>query len=475
VLELILINQFRRQKTKMNYTLEKKNSEAIFKFTLTHAEWETAVNNAYEKEKKKYSIPGFRKGKLPRKVIENYYGAGVFFDEAINICISEGYAKALTENKEIIPVDEPKVDVESLPSNEKEQLVFTVKVVTRPDIKLGEYKGLTIKGMSYTVSEKDIEREITALRERGSRKVAVTGRKVEKGDILNIDYSGSVEGKKFDGGTAEKQSLTIGSNSFIPGFEDGLIGAEIGQTLDIKVKFPDEYHSEELKGKDAVFTVTVNGIEIKELPELTDDFIKDVAPFETVEEFKKDLEAKLEENFRKRGETETETKLIDTIVAGCGVEIPSVMIDDETQGMLDEFAQRLQYMYGGMKIEDYLKAMQTTPEDFTKERRPEAEKMIKTRLVLQDIVKAEKIKVEQKDLEELIEKEAESAKQTTDEYLKKMPKERFMQLNSEILVKKLFDLLKKENTIEYKKSAAKETKEKAPTKTTKPKTTKKAE
>ncbi|MCL2234694.1 MAG: trigger factor [Firmicutes bacterium] len=440
----------------MNYTLEKKKGEAHFKFTLTHAEWENAVNNAYEKEKKKYSIPGFRKGKLPRKVIENYYGVGVFFDEAINICISESYAKALNENDQIIPVDEPKVDVETLPANEKEELKFSVKVVTRPELKLGQYKGLTIKGSSYTVSEKDMEKEITTLRERAARKVAVTDRKVQDGDILNIDYSGKVNGKIFDGGTAEKQTLAIGSNTFIPGFEDGLVGAEIGQTLDIKVKFPDEYHSEELKGKDAVFTVTVNGIEVKELPEFNDEFIKDVAPFETVEEFKKDLKAKLEENFRRRGETETETKLIDAIVNATTVDIPEVMIEDEAQGMLDEFAGRLKYMYGGMKLEDYLNAMQTSAEDFKKERRPEAEKAVKTRLVLQDIVKAEKLQAELKDMEELVADEAAKARQSAEDYLKRMPRDRFMQLNSEVLVKKLFGFLKKENTIEYKKSAVKE-------------------
>ena len=439
----------------MQYTLEKKKNEAHFKFTLTYEEWESAVNNAYEKEKKKYSVPGFRKGKLPRKMIENYYGVGVFFDEAINMCISENYAKALNEKKEIIPVDEPKIDVESLPSNESEKLIFTVKVVTRPDIKLGQYKGLTIKGFSYNVSDKDMEREIQGLRERGSRKVAVTGRKVQTGEILDIDYSGKVGGVKFDGGTAEKQSLIIGSNTFIPGFEEGLVGAEIGETRDINVKFPDKYHSEELKGKEAVFTVTINGIEMKELPELNDDFIKDVSPFETVEDFKKDLREKLEVNFKRRGEAETETRIIDTIVDLAEVEIPEVMIEDEQQSIFDDFANRLKYMYGGMKIEDYLKAMQTTEADFKKERRYEAVKAVKTRLVLQDIVKAEKFKIENKDLEELVEENAKKENKTADEYLKKVSQEEYMQLNSQALVKKLFDFFKSENTVEYKKAVAK--------------------
>ena len=260
----------------MNYKTEKQKGVVKFTFTVPNDEWEEEINSAYIKTRGKYNVPGFRKGKAPRKFIENMYGLTVFFDEAFNNCASKAYTKALGENQEVYPVDEPKVNIEKFGDD---ALTFTVEVTVKPEVTLGQYKGLTVKKAEYPVTDKDVEDDIERNRQAKSRLVEVADREARDGDTVIIDYSGSVDGVKFNGGTAEKQNLTLGSHSFIPGFEEQVAGMKIGEEKELKVKFPEDYHAEDLKGKDAVFAVKLHEIKFREVPELNDEFVKDTTKF----------------------------------------------------------------------------------------------------------------------------------------------------------------------------------------------------
>ncbi|MDR3318722.1 MAG: trigger factor, partial [Clostridiales bacterium] len=270
----------------MEYTVSRENNEVSLEITLDAGEWEAAVQHAYDHDKNKYALPGFRKGKVPRKILEKNYGAGVFYDEAFNIAFSQYYGEIL-EKEKIDPVDRPDVDVKSV--DKDTGAVFSAKVTVRPEVKLGAYKGLKIPKASAKVTPDEIEREVNHALERASRKIPVEERAVQNGDFADIDYSGSVDGVKFDGGTAEHQELEIGSGSFIPGFEEQLVGVEIGGEKDVKVTFPGDYHAAELAGKEAVFAVKVHGISIKQLPELNDEFAKDVSEFDTLADYRADI------------------------------------------------------------------------------------------------------------------------------------------------------------------------------------------
>ena len=437
----------------MKYEIERLKGEVKFSFTVDGDEWESEVQNAYNKNKFKYSVPGFRKGKIPRKVLETHYGAGIFFDDAFNAVASKGYTQALSENLDVIPVDEPKVDIDEFIAKEGDSLKFTMLVTVKPEVTLGDYKGLKVPKAEYPVTKKDVENELNSARERASRTVKVEDRPVANGDTVVLDYSGSVDGVKFDGGTAEKQNLVIGSNSFIPGFEDQMIGMKIGETKDLNVKFPDDYHAEELKGKNAVFTVTVHEISVKELPELNDEFAKDVSEFETLDEYKKSIETRLTEQNDNRADTENKNKMIETITDNAMVDIPDCMVEEELEYMLRDFEYRLSYMYGGMKIDDYFKYTGSSREDFKKDRKAEALKSVKTRLVLQEIIKTEKIEVTEADVDEQVKKIAENAKKSVEEYKKSLSEHNIEHIKSDLLVKKTLDTLVSFNTFE--KQAAK--------------------
>lgn len=446
----------------MKYEIERSKGEVKISFTADGEEWEKEVQNAYNKNKFKYSVPGFRKGKIPRKVLETHYGAGIFFDDAFNAVASKGYAQALGENQDIIPVDEPKVDIQEFIAKEGDRLKFSMVVTVKPEVTLGDYKGLKVPKAEYPVAKKDVDDEINAARERASRTVKVEDRAVQSGDTVVLDYSGSVDGKKFDGGTAEKQNLVIGSNSFIPGFEDQMIGMKIGETKDLNVKFPDDYHAEELKGKDAVFTVTVHEISVKELPELNDEFAKDVSSCETLDEYRKSIEKRLTEQNENRADAENKNKMVEMIAENAKVDIPECMVEEELDYMLRDFEYRLSYMYGGMKIDDYFKYTGSSREDFKKDRRDEALKAVKTRLVLQEIIKAEKIEVTDADVDEQLKKNAEIAQKPLEEYKKSVSEHNIEHVRNDLLVKKTLDTLVSLNTFE-KKAAAKKSEDKPAT------------
>ncbi|MCI8459139.1 MAG: trigger factor [Clostridia bacterium] len=431
----------------MDYKTEKQKGSVKFAFTVPADEWEAEINAAYIKTKGKYAIPGFRKGKVPRKMIENAYGPTVFFDDAFNACVSKAYTKALAENEDVFPVDEPKVDVEKLGEN---GLVFTVEVTVKPEVTLGQYKGLTVKKASYPVTDKEVDEDIERNRQSKSRLVDVTDRAAQDGDTVNIDYSGSIDGVAFAGGTAQKQSLTLGSHSFIPGFEEQVVGMKIGESKDLKVKFPDDYHAEELKGKDAVFAVTLHGIQYREVPELNDAFVKDTTQFETVADYRADVQKRLQENAARREDNENKNNMIDAIVANASVDIPACMVDSELDYMLQDFEYRLSYMYGGMKLDDYFKYTGSSREGFRKDRREEAEKAVKTRLTLEAVIKAEKIEPTDADWNARLEELCKHTGKSAQEYEKTLSDTQRSHLKSDITVEKTLDLLAKETVFDAK-------------------------
>lgn len=437
----------------MNYQVEKKEGSVKFTFTVSHDEWESEIEQTYLKTKGKYSVPGFRKGHATRKMIENFYGQSVFFDDAINNCVRKGYSKALDENEDIFPVDEPQVDIAKFDDKE---LVFTVEVVVKPEVQLGKYTGIKLDKVEYTVKQSDVKAELERARERLSRNEEVSDRALKNGDTANIDYSGSVDGVKFVGGTAEKQDLVIGSKTFIPGFEEQLIGMNVGDSKDITVKFPEEYHAKDLAGKDAVFAVKLNSITVKVLPELNDAFAQEASKFDTLAEYKEDIKKTLTENAKSRAEAENENNLIKAIVDDAKVEIPDAMIETQLDYIVQDFSYRLSYAYRGMKFEDYLKYSGTTMEEFRKDRREEALNTVKTRLTLEAVIKAANIEVSQEDLEAKIKELADQTKKSVEEV---KASGQLPYIRNEILMTRTMDFLKENNSFVAKEKKTKEQKE----------------
>ncbi len=437
----------------MNYQVEKKEGSVKFTFTVSHDEWESEIEQTYLKTKGKYSVPGFRKGHATRKMIENFYGQSVFFDDAINNCVRKGYSKALDENEDIFPVDEPQVDIAKFDDKE---LVFTVEVVVKPEVQLGKYTGIKLDKVEYTVKQSDVKAELERARERLSRNEEVSDRALKNGDTANIDYSGSVDGVKFVGGTAEKQDLVIGSKTFIPGFEEQLIGMNVGDSKDITVKFPEEYHAKDLAGKDAVFAVKLNSITVKVLPELNDAFAQEASKFDTLAEYKEDIKKTLTENAKSRAEAENENNLIKAIVDDAKVEIPDAMIETQLDYIVQDFSYRLSYAYRGMKFEDYLKYSGTTMEEFRKDRREEALNTVKTRLTLEAVIKAANIEVSQEDLEAKVKELADQTKKSVEEV---KASGQLPYIRNEILMTRTMDFLKENNSFVAKEKKTKEQKE----------------
>lgn len=437
----------------MNYQVEKKEGSVKFTFTVSHDEWESEIEQTYLKTKGKYSVPGFRKGHATRKMIENFYGQSVFFDDAINNCVRKGYSKALDENEDIFPVDEPQVDIAKFDDKE---LVFTVEVVVKPEVQLGKYTGIKLDKVEYTVKQSDVKAELERARERLSRNEEVSDRALKNGDTANIDYSGSVDGVKFVGGTAEKQDLVIGNKTFIPGFEEQLIGMNVGDSKDITVKFPEEYHAKDLAGKDAVFAVKLNSITVKVLPELNDAFAQEASKFDTLAEYKEDIKKTLTENAKSRAEAENENNLIKAIVDDAKVEIPDAMIETQLDYIVQDFSYRLSYAYRGMKFEDYLKYSGTTMEEFRKDHREEALNTVKTRLTLEAVIKAANIEVSQEDLEAKVKELADQTKKSVEEV---KASGQLPYIRNEILMTRTMDFLKENNSFVAKEKKTKEQKE----------------
>lgn len=372
----------------MKATFEKNKCEATFKVALTPEEWEKELENAYQRTKGKYKVHGFRPGKAPRKMIEMYYGAGVFFDAAVDLCLNRVYREQLEAHPELDVFGQPDVTLDK--AEEGEALAFTLTVTLYPDVKLGEYKGIKLPKIEYNVTDEDVEVRINADLRQASRQVSVD-RPAENGDTALIDYVGTVDGVEFEGGKAEKYELKLGSGTFIPGFEDGLIGAVKGEERDVKVKFPEEYHAENLKGKDAVFHVKVHDITTEEIPELTDEFVKDRGRYETVEEYKAATRENIAKSYAARQRNERIDAAMKAITDNAECEVPEKIIAAEVDRMWEEFAHQMSHY--GISPEDYLKYNNSTVEQFREERKEPAARNVKMRRVMQAIIEAEKIEV----------------------------------------------------------------------------------
>ena len=366
----------------MKYTFEKALKSTVkVNICLDATEWKEAVNSAYEKTKGRYSLPGFRKGKVPKHLIEGAYGKGVFYEEAINIAFPKYYGEVLDKEPSIEAIANPDVDIKKL---EDDCLELEVIVPVKPEVELGDYKGINFKKKVYTVKEKEVKEEMERLRDRNSRLVEVTDRAVKDGDTTVIDYSGSIDGVKFDGGTAEKQTLVIGSKTFIPGFEDQIVGMNIGEERDITVKFPEDYQAENLKGKDAIFHIKLHEIKVKELPELNDEFIKDAVGMESVDAYKKDIKARLKKQNADRADRELEDEIVKTISDNAKVEIPDALIENQIDRMVQEMEYRMSYQ--GLRLEDYLKFMNKSMEEYRAGCKESAASHVKSQLVLDKII-----------------------------------------------------------------------------------------
>ena len=360
-------------------------------------DFEKAVQAAYMKNKNRITIPGFRKGKAPRIMIEKMYGAGIFYEDAVNALIQEEYPKAAEESKLDI-VSQPEIDIVQIEKGKS--FIFTAEVAVKPEVTLGEYKGVEVEVSPVEVTEEEVAGELRKEQENNSRTIDVDDRAVEQGDMITLDFEGFVDGEAFEGGKGTDYPLTIGSNSFIPGFEDQLVGAQIGEEKEVNVTFPENYHANDLAGKPAVFKCTVKSIKVKELPELDDEFAKDVSEFDTLKELKESIKEKQQKQNDERAKYETQDAVMKAVCENVTVDIPSGMIETETENMIKDMEQRLAYQ--GLKLDQYLQMMGKTREEMQKEYEPQATDAIKSRLAIEAVIKAEKIEVADIDVDEKI-------------------------------------------------------------------------
>lgn len=394
----------------MSLQVEKlENNMAKLTIEVPANDLEKALQSAYMKQKNKIAMPGFRKGKVPRQMIEKMYGPEIFYDDAANALIPKAYSEAYDEcDLEI--VSRPEINIVQIEKGKS--FIFTADVATKPEVKLGEYKGLEVDKVSTRVTQKEVDAKIQEEAEKNAREVVVTDRPVADGDEVILDFEGFVDGEAFEGGKGENYPLTIGSGSFIPGFEEQLVGAEAEKEVEVKVTFPEDYHAEELKGKEAVFKCTVHEIKAKELPELDDEFASEVSEFDTLDELKTDIKAKIKEQKVNDGKRAQEDAAVDAIIESAKMDLPEAMVDTQARQMLDEFAQRMQQQ--GLTLDQYMQFTGMTADKMMDELRPQAEKRIKTRLVLEAIAKAENIEITDEKLDEEIAKMAEAYQMEAD-------------------------------------------------------------
>lgn len=397
---------------------------------------EKALQSAYMKQRNKISLPGFRKGKVPRKMIEKMYGAEVFYDEAANEIIPGAYAKAYDECGLDI-VSRPVVDIEQIESGKP--FIFTAEVALKPEVSLGEYKGLEVDKVPVEVTAEEVEKKLQEEAEKNARTVSVEDRAVADGDEVILDFEGFVDGEAFEGGKGENYSLVIGSGSFIPGFEDQLIGVEAEKEVEVNVTFPEDYHAENLKGKDAVFKCKVHEIKVKELPEIDDEFASEVSEFDTLEEYRADVEAKLKESKEADAKRQKEDQAVEQAVKNASFEIPEPMIDTNVKQMVDDFVQRIGAQ--GLTMEQYAQFTGMTPEKIEEEMRPQAVKRIETRIVLEEIAKAENIEVSDERLDEEIAKMAQTYHMEADKLKEFMGDAEKKQMKEDIAVQEAITFL----------------------------------
>ena len=391
---------------------ENKN-EVKLSFEIEAEKFEDAMKKVYAKTAKYFTIPGFRKGKAPMTIVERTYGSSIFYEDTFNELVPDIYDEAIKENK-IEAVSRPQIDISQMEKGK--DLKFTAIVQIKPEVKLGKYKGIELKKIEYTVSDKDVEHELGHMAEHNARLVTVEDRPVEKGDITIIDFAGSIDGVAFEGGTATNQELEIGSNKFIPGFEDQIIGMKVNEEKDINVTFPEDYFSKDLAGKEATFKVTLHEIKKKELPKIDDDFAKDVSEFDTLADLKADIKSKMEKENEERAKYESEEAAIEAVCKDVEVDIPSGMIETEIDNMVKDIENKLSYQ--GLTLDQYLKLTNKTMENLRKEFDEQANKAVKSRLVLEAIIKAEDIKPDDKEVEEKVKEMAKNYGRPEDELLK---------------------------------------------------------
>ncbi len=377
----------------VKYEEVEKNLQKLT-FEVSAEDFEKAIDRAYNKNKNKFNIPGFRKGKAPKAIIIKNYTKAVFYDDALNDVLPGAYDAALKESG-LDVVARPEFDVEEI--KDGEPVVFTALVTTRPEVKLGEYKGIEVDKIDYTVTDEDVDKDIEAVRSKNARMISVDDRAVENGDIAVIDFEGFVDDVAFEGGKGENYELEIGSNTFIPGFEEQIIGANIDDLIDVNVTFPEEYHAEELKGKPAVFKVKVNEIKVRELPELDDDFASEVSEFETLADYKADVRAKLEAAAKDKAETEIKNAVIEKAIENAEFDVPDAMVEGQVDNMINDMAQRLSYQ--GMSLEMYMQYTSQTMEQMREVYRDQAKKDVSASLVIDAIRKAEGIEVSPEEVE----------------------------------------------------------------------------
>ena len=423
---------------KVNFDKREKN-KVYFNVDVDWKDFEPKIDEAYKKIRSKFNIPGFRKGKVPKMIIEQNYGVQVFYDEAINIMLQEIYPKAL-EELDLKVVDQPDVDVKDFKENENINFTFEVEVV--PEFELPNFEEIEVEDIKDEFDKEVVTNEIERLRNENARYTIIEDRKTKKGDIVKLDFKGYVDNEAFQGGEAKDYELEIGSNSFIPGFEDQLVDRAIGEEFDVDVKFPEEYHAEDLKGKDAKFICTINEIKVKELPELDDNFASDVSEFDTLKEFKADLRKKLKAQFNEMIDAQRENKVLDKVIEETKFDVPNRMIEDEVENELRNFQYRLQAQ--GLNYEDYKKYTGNTDEEIKKTFKEPAEKRVKLGLILEKYAQENKLKATKRDYDKELDKLAEMYKAEDKEEFKKTMSEGSLEfLDRGILNSKAIDDIKK--------------------------------
>ena len=432
----------------MSHTYEKISSnKAKLSFVIPAEQFDEAMQKAYLKNRSRINVPGFRKGKAPRALIERMYGEGVFYDDAMELLFPDAYEAAVKEN-DLKPVDRPEMtSVDQIGAGQ--DLKFTCEVFVRPDVELGQYKGLEVEVAKQTVSEDDVNARIEQDRQKGARTIDVEDRPVEDGDTVNLDYAGSVDGVAFAGGTAQGQTLKIGSHQFIPGFEEQMVGMQIGEEKDLNVTFPEQYHSEELAGKAAVFHVKVNSIQRTELPELDDDFAADVSDFNTFAEYKDSIVKELTERAEKNNEVTIENALVEKAVDNATIDVPHAMIHEQLDYMMREMEMRMAYQ--GLRMEDFLKYTGQTREQLEHSYHGEAEKRVRIELTLEAIRKAEGIEPTEEEVKKQIEEQAKRMGREVEDFEKTLTDEQRAYLSDSAAIQKVVDLMKADAKVTEKK------------------------
>ena len=422
----------------MSFKVEQLEEKNMVKLVIEASaeEFEAGLNAAYNKNKNKISVPGFRKGKAPRKMIEQLYGSQIFFEDAANEIIPDAYADAAKESGLDI-VSQPKVSIEQLEAGKP--FIFAAEVAVRPEVELGEYKGVEVTKADTEVTDADVEEELKKVQDQNSRTVSVEDRAVKDGDMTVIDFEGFIDGEAFEGGKGENYPLTIGSHSFIDTFEEQMIGMNIGEEKELNVTFPEDYHAENLKGKPATFKVTVKEIKEKQLPELDDDFAQDVSDFDTLAEYKDDLKKKIAERKESEAKAKKESEAIEKVVEAAKMDIPQAMIDTQVNRMLEDFAMRLQQQ--GLSVEQYFQYTGMTADKIMEEMKPEAVKRIKNSLVLEAVAKAENIEVSEEEFEAELQKMADMYKMEIEKIKEFMQDAEAKQMKDDIAIQKAVELI----------------------------------